>query len=195
MLHWISKVWALNDPLPLSEPDLIVLISYGAYVNQGQTHLTRGSLLTTRIASRLKKRYPQAKVVYGVFSKNPPGANEEQKISNIDKNSICVGPVSSSTDECEAILKLKVADGATSIIIVAEGWHSRRLRLVWKHFFKGNLCFYSAQGDLCADPHNPMWMQRYSLVWMLTNMLLTPFYKFFPGVLWFAKQNFSQPTR
>lgn len=192
MLHWISKVWALNDPLPLSEPDLIVLISYGAYVNQGQTHLTRGSLMTAHIASTLKKRYPQAKVVYGVFSKNPPGANEEQKLSNIDKKPICVGPVSSSTDECEAILK--VAGDATSIVVVAEGWHSRRLRLVWKHFFKGNLCFCSAQGDTCADPHNPMWMQRYSLVWMLINMLLTPFYKFFPGVSWFAKQNFSQPA-
>ena len=187
MLRMISKVWDVNDPLP-AHADVIALISYGAAPGA----VTNGSLWTAIHANRLKRKYPNAKIIFGVFSKNLPGSEEEQKILPLCPKSVCVGPVSSSTDECEAILK--AAGDVKNIIVVAEGWHSRRLKIVWKHFYKGELCFKSVAGDECADPRNPMWMQRYSLVWMCINMFFTPLYKFFPGVAWFAKQNFSQPA-
>lgn len=187
MLRLISRIWDVNDPLP-AHVDVIALISYGAVPGA----VTNGSLLTAIHANKLKRIYPNAKIIFGVFSKNLPGSEEEQKILPLCPTSLCVGPVSSSTDECEAILK--AAGDVKNIIVVAEGWHSRRLKIVWKHFYKGELCFRSESGNECADPRNPMWMQRYSLVWMCINMFFTPFYKFLPGVAWFAKQNFSQPA-
>lgn len=188
MLGWISKMWDINDPLP-AHADVIALISYAAT----KTRLTNGSYFTKELALDFQRQYPNSKLIFGTFSKNPPGAKEAGKIySLLPEKVTCVGSVSSSTDECEAILK--AAGDAKSIIVVAEGWHSRRLKIVWKHFFKGELCFQSAPGHLCADPENPMWMQRYSVVWMCINMFFTPFYKFWPGVPWFAKQNFSQPA-
>lgn len=190
MLRWISRLWDINDPLPETAPDVIVLLSYAA----GKRNLTAGSWKTVEVAQEILKKYPNAQMIWGLFSKNPH--SDPANIEFVWKHEVLggnyIGPVSSSTDECETILKS--AGNVKSIIVVAEGWHSRRAKIVWRHFFKRELCFQSVAGHFCADPENPMWMQRYSIVWMLINMILTPFYKWFPGVGWFAKKNFHQPS-
>ena len=191
MFEWISMGWALNDPLP-KDVDVIALISYAATT----THLTNGSRRTTGLAAHFAKSYPNAVIVGGIFSKNSGSIEwmeKEMILNGYPNKMICVGPVSSTTDECEAILK--ASGNAKSIIIVCEGWHSRRVRIVWKHFFTGEMCFQSVSGHRCADPKNPMWMHRYSMLWATINICLTPFFKFFPGVGWFARKNFSQPAR
>lgn len=188
MLKWIGELWAINDPLP-EKVDAIALISYAATKNT----LTMGSWHTIDMACKLGNRYPEAVIIGGTFSKNPSDMEQKLKVAILTTyRAASVGLVSNSIDECKAVLK--AAGDVKSIIVVADGWHSRRDKIIWKNFFKGDLCFRSVPGCLCADRENPMWIQRYSPIWMLVNVILTPFYKWLPGVDWFAKKNFSQPV-
>ncbi len=87
MLEWISKIWDVNDDKP-NQVDVIALVSYGAY----EDNLTAGSLQTCITAQQLQRLYPEAKVIYGVYSKNPCGADEARKVSFISlNNTIYVG--------------------------------------------------------------------------------------------------------
>lgn len=115
MLGLISRVWDINDPLP-NHVDVIALISYAATDKE----LTNGSFHTRNLTRILHASYPRAKIIFGVFSKNSTHGKEvERQKVFFSSNAECVGDVSSSTDECEAILK--EAAGAKSIIVVAEG--------------------------------------------------------------------------
>lgn len=195
MLEFISCVWDVNNRPP-QNVEAIALISYAA---RGDGSLTNGSHFTTHFAIEAMKTYSNARLYWGVYSENEMSANIEFTNKNTTFNKLFpgrhefVGRVSSSTEECRAILAN--CSGEKSFLVFAEGWHSRRCQIVWRHFFSGTLFFRSFQGDVCADRDNPMWFQRYSFVWMLFNFAFTPLYKFYPGVEWFAKRNFHQPSR
>lgn len=195
MLHRFSVWWAVNDVLP-KEVQAIGLLSYAARPNEGE--LTHGSMRTQRVALELMRTYPQARLYWGVYSEDRVSAQIETRRKRQIFNEyfpgrhVFVGKVSSSTDECEAMMK--AAGEVAEFVVVAEGWHSRRAKVVWEYLFKKKVYFRSVLGIFCADPQNPMWFQKYSIVWMLFNMVFLPLYKWFPGVGWFAKQNFHQPS-
>jgi hypothetical protein len=192
----LARLWAVNDPFP-KKVKAIGLVSLAARYDADE--LTNGSEVTTSLAENLMMGFPEAILYWGVYSKNEHSVEiERQKKTErferlLPNRHHYVGKLSSSTDECETMIE--AASSLTdSFIFVTEGWHSRRARIIWKYFFKGELCFRSIPGYLCADRKNPMFWQRYSCLWALMNIALTPLYKFFPGVSWMAKKNFSQPS-
>ncbi|MFH0804148.1 MAG: hypothetical protein V1896_00925 [Candidatus Zambryskibacteria bacterium] len=192
MLKWLAKKWALNDPLP-EKADVIAVISYAATKDR----LTNSSQKVMDLARNLSDRYPRALVAWGSFSKN--SNNLEQKIKRVVlPNSLYVGQVSSSTDECEIIkLATSLARRSTQkIIVVSEGAHSRRCKRVWKYFFpKSEICFQSVPAWEAADEKNPMWFQRYWRVWFLINLIADFLaYRWKPVLEFMIRRNFSQPA-
>lgn len=187
-------MWALNDPLP-SEADVIAVISYGATCNR----LTNGSEEVVRLAEYLNVvKYPDALVVCGSFSKNPDSELEYFLKKRKLPGSIHAGPVSSSTDECEAIKNALASAGksASSIVVVAEGAHSRRCKRVWKYMFPNSrICFRSICAWRADDRENPMQFQRHWQVWLLVNIAADFLaYRWKPILRFLIKKNFSQPV-
>lgn len=190
MFRWLAKKWAINDPLP-KEADIIATISYAAT----RARLTHGSERTMLLAKEIAKLKTEATVVWGWFSKNPDRFLERE-IKQSVLGGVCVGPVSSSTDECEAIRKVAETRRSGAIIVVTEGAHSRRCKRVWEYMFpNAEICFRSIPAWEAADPENPMWFQRRWQVWLLVNIaadLLA--YRWEPILRFLIKRNFSQPA-
>jgi hypothetical protein len=183
-------VWEVNDA-DYMDHDVIALISYACRDN---ARLTNGSRLTTELAAQISK-ISGKKIIFGTFSKNLWSEAELlEKVKMLEGLSRRhVGPVSSSTDEAQAILK-EVAPGQ-KILVIAEGSHSRRDRLVWREIAKGHqVRFRSASSWKCADIRNPMLMQKFYLVWRIANIATTPVYKCKPILRLLIKWNFSQPA-
>jgi hypothetical protein len=204
ILSLILRFWELNDELPSSDTavQFIFLISYAAHPEG----LTNGSQITTYLADELAKRYPTAMIIGGEFSNNLPGSNEwENKRKDLPPDSWRpyrvqnVGPVSSSIDEMFAMIR--AADRFIQIqninncIVVAEGAHSRRARVVWEYYLPHTkIHFRSVSAKHAADPKNPMTAQRYWQVWLVANIVAYPLFKWIPGIEWFAKKNPGQPV-
>jgi hypothetical protein len=195
MFKWLAKKWMLKDPLP-QKTNIIAVISYGATLNR----LTNGSEEVVNLAEHLSVIvYSDTSVIWGSFSKNP---NCEYGLEQLIKKgrlpgSIYAGLVSSTTDECKAIKEAvrTIGKPAGTIVVIAEGAHSRRCKIVWEYFFPNSeICFRSIPPWRAGDKENPMWFQKNWRIWLLINICLYPFYKWFPGVGWFAKKNFSQPA-
>ena len=180
-----------SDPLPKTA-DFIALISFGA---ASPDRLTNGSRETMMIARKLLDRYPDALVFGGTFFLSPKyDIEKEEKERVLGQRFVWVGPVSSTTDE-----RVKIVEFARrkvqldSIVIVDESYHSIRTRIVWEHYQPNTrFSFQLVPGRLAADPENPMPLQRSATKWLIANLLFAPFYKWWPGVEWFAKRNFNQ---
>ncbi|MCC2630703.1 MAG: hypothetical protein K0S38_512 [Candidatus Paceibacter sp.] len=204
LLSLILKFWELNDELPTSDTSVqfIFLISYAA-TPEG---LTNGSLHTTRLVPELAKRYPCATIIGGEFSNNPANTYEwDKKLAVLHRQGLNVdrahnvGRVSSSIDEIFAMIR--AADrfiqlqNINNCIVVAEGAHSRRARVVWRHYLPHTkIHFRSISAKHAADPKNPMAAQRYWQVWLVANLIAFPLFKWFPGVERIARKNPSQPV-
>jgi hypothetical protein len=192
-VFWLAERWAVNDPLP-DQIDAIVVVSYAATSRD----LTNGSRWVAKIARGLASRYPMAKVLWGSFPQGRGGEQIEKEVkSSLFPGGVYVGSVTSSTDECQAMLQKAAETGIStrSIAVVAEGAHSRRCKIVWKYLCPNSDIFLrSIPAWAASDPENPMWLQRHWRLWLLANMIAYPFYRYWPGVAWFAKHNFSQPT-
>ena len=180
-----------SDPLP-ETADLIVLISFASTSKR----LTNGSQLTLELAKKIADRYPSTLVPGGTYFDNPkPDVEHLEKDNLLGKRFIWVGPVSSTTDEWEAIVKTAQSRNlhVGNVIIVDESYHSIRAQIVWKHYHpNARFSFQLVPGHLAADQENPMPLQRNAPKWLLANLALAPFYKWWPGVEWWAKQNFNQ---
>lgn len=198
MLKKLVKKWAVNDEerLPITV-EFICLLSYGAT----ESRLTKGSNLTTQLAIKVSKIYPEARVLWGTLRhKNSSNEGAEKNVA-LDKTpgiDICVGKVSSTTDECEMLVEkmfyFEYDKFPRNIIVISEGSQSRRARIFWRWKMpKTNIFFISVPAEDCADRENPMWLQRNWRVWFLFNIITTPFYFFFPGIM--AELNFHQPTK
>ena|SRR6185436_10834480 len=196
ILLWILKKWQVNDSVPEEGTDVTCLISCSAH----QDGLTSGSELTLALAGGNTLRNRKTLVLWGIFRNPLQEVERREKESALrDTDNICVGDVTSSTDECEAMLEVlrELGKPIHSLLVVPEACHSRRDRLVWKwylkkYFPKAVLYFRSADAEKSADPRNPMFLQRYWEVWLIFNIMFYPLYRWFPGVGWFAKRNFHQ---
>jgi hypothetical protein len=206
LLERILVHWELNDDFIATDPNsikCIFLVSYAATeVISGpdcEGELTHGSRFTTLLAKDLAERYPTAWIIGGEFSKNSPCTTEWQDKLKLLPPDRCinVGPVSSSTDETEAMIEAahqKVISIDNSIVVF-EGAHSRRDKVIWEFFAPfERLFFKSVSAKLAADPRNPIAAQRIWQVWLVANLIAFPFFKLLPGVGYFAKKNFSQPV-
>jgi hypothetical protein len=159
--------------------------------------LTNGSKETTHLAMKLASTYPNIPIIGGTYFKNSePNIEFEVKRRAFGERFIDVGPVTSTTDECEAIINksIEMELFGDEIILVDEEWHSIRARIVWEYYLsqQTKLCLQLASAWKCSDRKNPMPLQRNFLVWGLANLFLAPLYKWYPGVAWWAKKNFNQ---
>lgn len=190
MLKWLAQKWSVKDPLP-KEADLIAMISYTAAT---ETSLTNGSRKTAELAKAIAEKYPEALVGWCSSGKNEQ-IEREVKMS-VFPESIYAGVATSSTDECEAIRKAVTTIGRPirNIVVVTEGSHSRRCKLVWEYYFPNTeICSRAVPAQEAADRWNPAWTQRRWQIWFIVNVVLYPFFRWWPGVAWFAKRNFHQP--
>jgi|GEM_PF-6025815 len=194
LMRAIAKKWAVNDPFP-KKPSLMVKISY-ATTKHGPTEMSDRVMALTLALMRLADIYKSDPVVVsGTFSKNPTGFSEEEWLKSKLPKIVLLGDVSSTTDECQATKKVAETLMVTSIVVIADGSHSRRAKIVWKHMFPGvEICFRSTPAWEGSDPENPMWFQRNWKVWLLVNIAAYPLYRWFPGAAWFVKHNPSQPV-
>jgi hypothetical protein len=174
-------------------PPYIFLISYAAT----SSRLTNMSRNTTGIVAYLVKQYyPTSTVIACSFRDNPHDALEapwKKELLGHGVKFIYAGRASSTTDEREFLV------GATNgyikkSIVVGNGAHIRRARMVWSHFHpKANLRFVSTNMNMDDDPENPMLAQRYWQVWMVANLVGLIGYRLI-GVERLARKNFSQPV-
>lgn len=173
-------------------PPYIFLISHAAT----PTRLTRMSEHTTYMAKYLVREYYPTSLVIGCeFRDNPKEAQEaEWKIESLGSNVkfICPGKASSTTDE-EGILFAATDKDINNSIVLSNGAHIRRARLVWNYYHpNSHLRFVSTDMRLDDDPDNPILAQRYWQVWMVANLVGLIGYKL-RGVDHFERKNFSQP--
>lgn len=188
MLQLLNKWWRINDKLP-DRIDVIAPISYG----DTGSRLTTWSYETISLAKKIATEHREARIVFGSFSKNPTDDEEKRKKEFLaGMKTVYIGKVRSTTDESEAIIK-ELHPGETVVIIpVTE--HAPRYRVVWKYLSRNTKTYFHPTKFIPGDKDNPMIIQRYSFIWLFINIALFPFYKFWPGVSWFAKKNFGQPT-
>ncbi len=178
----------------------VFLISYAA----NEQGLTCMSLNTTLLAILLAYEYPDSRIFSCEFRDNPEGSKEfaSKKVLAL-RNSLFgriknAGNASSTTDERELLVaKALEVNGGTTIgpsIIVGNGAHIRRARMVWRHYHpKEKLWFVSTPMKGDDDPNSPMIAQRYWQTWIVANLFGLPVYKIL-GVEYFAKKNLSQPV-
>lgn len=144
----------------------------------------------------LKKYLPYKSVILSIFSKKNQKYEEMLKKDYLKcyENTPQIIYATSSIDECkEAIGKMKPKD---KVLIICEGCHSRRLRLVWRKLNekKLKLTFLSTNdGNFLWDKNNPMITQRSRNVWLIINMALYIIFRTL-GVRFFSKINPSQPV-
>lgn len=182
----------MNDPLP-ERVTALVAVSYGATGDR----LTHSSREVVNEVARLQKRFPEAKVFWGSFSKSPTeGLETAVKRYLLGRRGWFVGKVSSSTDECEAVRRtlIEIGVSSSSIVVVAEECHARRCKMVWEHFFPNSeIYFQSIPAEKAQDPENPMIFQRSWRVWLTANIVGWVIFKMV-GIGRMAKWNFSQPA-
>lgn len=172
-----------------------MVISYGST----GTELTNGSELVCVLARLYCHKYRDAVLAFSTFSKtNLSSRNEVKEKERIFRDRgfklRWIGDVSSSTDECLALRKVSNIS-KRSILVIAEGAHSRRCKKVWEYLFpNADIRFRSVPAWDAADPKNPMWFQRNWRVWLLLNILAYPLYCFGPTLRWIIKKNPSQPV-
>lgn len=194
MLRLIERIFSKNDEIPGGEKiDMIAVISYGT----AGSRLTRASRAVAEEALAISGG--QIPLVWCQFKFNQDlNAEKFGKRHIFSKaTNFFAGDATSSTDEAEAIIKTAQENNIDlkTIVVVAWSGHSRRDYLVWKYFLPNSRIYMkSVRGWDGSDPGNPMKLQRSWQKWLLVNMILFPFYKFLPGVGWFAKRNFHQPT-
>lgn len=198
MFRWLAEAWMLNDSLP-DKVNLVVIISHGAT----DSRLTKGSRTVTHLARCVALNYSSALIYWGSFSGNfkpeieITGKEQMLKTTNLMERSVYVGLVSSSIDECEAVIKAAFDKMVgRNVLIVCEGAHSRRCRRVWEYFLPDvHLYFRSVPPWEAADKENPMWLQRYWRVWLLANIVANGLlYRWKPILRWLIRKNFSQPV-
>lgn len=195
MFKWLAERWADNDSLP-EKVDIIAVISYAATT----IDLTNGSREVSKLAKELAEQYPMARVLWGSFPKNPGGEKIEKEVkSSLFPDGLYVGPVTSSTGECQTMLQRATETGIRTqdVVVVAEGAHSRRCKRVWEYLLPNtNIYFRSVPACIASDPGNPMWFQRDWRVWLLVNIAADCLaYQWKPILRFLIKRNFSQPTR
>lgn len=180
-----------SDPLPASV-NLIALISFASTPKR----LTHGSERTLLLAEEIANLHKGILVFGGTYFDNPkPNIEREEKQRILGDRFIWTGSVSSTTDERRAIEKEVRARNLEmkNVVIVDEEYHSIRTRIVWQHYHpETNFSFQLIPGSVAADPENPMPLQRSALKWLLANIALAPFFKWYPGVEWWDKRNFNQ---
>jgi hypothetical protein len=198
ILEWILEAWQVNDVFPQDGVDAMAVISYAA----NKDELTYGSCQVALMSRSLKPNQDML-IGWGTFAGPTQETEERLKrfIFRSTPNVVYVNSVTSSTDECKAILEAWVKTGKQirKVGVAVEGAHSRRDRLVWmyllpKYFPNAKLFFRSVDARQCADKRNPMYLQRYWQVWLVFNICFYPLYRWFPGVAWFAKKNFHQAS-
>ena len=182
-----------NDDRRDTWPPYIFMISYAAT----PTRLTRMSEHTTCMAKYLVHEYYPTSVVVGCeFRDNPKEAQEaEWKIESLGSNVkfICPGEASSTTDE-EGILFAATNKDINNSIVICNGAHIRRVRLVWNYYHpNSHLRFISTDMKLDDDSENPMLAQRFWQVWMIANLVGLIGYRLI-GVERLARKNLSQPV-
>ncbi len=191
-----------QDPLPYHggdmAPDNVGLIYLVSYASESDK-LTILSIDTTLLATHYSKQYPNAFVIGCEFRDNPRGASEWQDKCKLFKTQriFCAGKATNTIDEDKLIMKkvdeLGINLQYQKVIVVGNGAHIRRVRLVLNHYHPNmNFCFRCTDA-ITNDPHNPMKAQRLWQTWVIANLVGIPFYKLL-GVEYFAKKNLSQPT-
>ncbi len=190
MLRFILDKVSSNNCLP-EKIDTIVVVSYGST----KTRLTRASSEVALKAASLAKEHPESMLYWGFFGKSPFQTTEKFLKDSLFRGlkHICVGSVTSTTDEEEAVRKHLIRK-PQNIVVVMEGCHSRRCMMVWRYFHQSDHVYAVSINPIDgSDPRNPMWTQRHWIIWLPVNLLLVPLY-WGNGPRRMAKVNLSQPT-
>ncbi len=180
--YFLKKIlpwWEQCDLVPEETIiDAVAIVSYATH-SQGLTEGSQAIVEKAIEVGNSSPRYPL--YVYGVFAHPFSAVERARKMSLLQETwSICVGKVTSTTDECIVLLaEIKKHLPDTKVIIVsAEGAHAPRARLVWQYFvpkyFPGAKVYVVTSSTiLCADRRNPMFPQRYWQVWLVTICFCT----------------------
>lgn len=194
LIYWTRVVEQLPD-----DPDSIRFIFLVSYAQTSRNELSWMSLNTSRLAGTLADYYKKAVVIGGEFRDNKTSGEWNHKLTYIPSDrAFCIGKVSSTTDEREAIVAKAVSlfpgVNLDNSIVVCNGAHARRLSVVWRHFHPhSKLYIVSTDPRADDDPENPMLAQRYWQTWLVANLVGEVAYRLL-GVDRFARKNMSQPV-
>lgn len=152
----MADLWAVNDPLPDTEVDLVVGVAHGCTENR----LTRGAGSVSRLIdiSLAMDRFKNSLVAYGAFAGSiNPEVERFWKGKIFPDNSIFIGNVWSTTEECRHV-KEHIGNWVPgTIVVVTDQAHSRRCKLIWKTFFpKSNIYVFSVPIGEVVDTGSPM---------------------------------------
>lgn len=201
------KWWSVRNTLP-PNIDLICLVSFGATGDD----LSNGLKKVVKEGVRLQGIYPDARVVFGEFTKNPiTGIETALKLVSFPK-ALVAGQVISTIEEAE---KWRAVCGnfkpQNGIVIVTDEMHSRSARRVsnrvWNGWWFARLWKRIASQPIIPvfvatfptrdgiDAANPMVALRNQKLWVRNNVLREAFLVFVPfGYSIMKKLNIHQPV-
>ncbi len=207
-LNDFCRWWGVKNTLPPSA-ELICIVSFGATRNR----LTNGTRSAVQIGVELLQRYPQAKVNFGEFTKNPTVNLEARLKLAFFKKATFSGRVVSTIEEAEkwrASLPVGFLP-REGVIIVTDEMHSRSARRVsdrvwngcwivrlWKQITDRPVVpiymatFPTREG---IDLENPMFALRKQKLWVRNNVMREIFLIFVPfGFTIMKRLNIHQPV-
>ncbi len=109
---------------------LIMKATHGAT----KERLTHGSWETTQETARMCRMYPDARVMFSTYARNPKPSVEEYLVKSVLRGSTCVGEVLSTTAEAIALKEACGAEPGTMLIVTDE-FNSWRTRNIYQVFF------------------------------------------------------------
>jgi len=196
ILQGLARLWRVDDGLP-KQTDLIVLVSFGA----SSAGLSKASQRALDRVLELKKKYPDARVVFGSFAFNPDPAIEVNEKMLAIPDAIYAGSVASTIEEAEKIktnlLFLPFTLQPRSIVVVTDDWHSRSAKFVWEKVWgnknpRPTITFSTFEWP--EDPDNPMIFQRKEYVWASANIARHLFLLMPGGFKRMKRLKIRQPT-
>ena len=195
LIEKLAQFWSVSDQLP-AEVDVISFAGFGATKDR----LTRGAQESVNVGQDLLVHYPNARVVFGVFTCSPDPSLEERAKKDTFKDAIFVGDVISTIEEAEKIRATFPPDFVPrGIIFVTDEWHSRSAKLVWRNVWKdvvspSNVRIVTIPARESIDEESPMVFGRRHWTWALVNVLRHLFLVCVPGSMWLMKKfNIHQP--
>ena len=198
MIKKLADLWAVNDPLPDTEVDLVVGVAHGCTKDR----LTHGASSVSRLLdiSLALEHLRNSKVIYGAFAGSPnPEVERSWKGRVLPDSSIFIGNVLSTTEECRRTKEYTGSWTPKIIVVITDQAHSRRCKLIWQTFFtESKIHIFSVPIREVVDTESPMksYHSMGSILWHQAWPIIIqwPVAKIF-GVWGLIKlEGFHQPT-
>jgi len=135
--------------------DVIMKVTHGATRNR----LANGSVATMKCVANLQESYPNAKLFFSTYSRNPEGANEKNWVEKMLPSATHVGSIPTTSAEAKALRAFydEIDWYPWTMLIVTDEFNSRRTRDIYRLYFpETNIFILAIPIAKTHDPESPI---------------------------------------